>query len=140
MLLPRNMTSESLSLAEENIQPMIPHKRPVISSPSSDPFHELGDRLNIDREALTSAAEPNEAYELKSPAPRTRAQMTDIDAVAPFAMAAEVPRVAARYSQFPRLPQAVQDFTSPIEVTPRRMADPAGVVVNTSQSVYQDQE
>ena len=73
------MTSESLPPSRDTtIHPMVPYKRPkelIISSGGAAPemssprqYYEIGDRLNIDREAMASGlahSDTSEAYELK---------------------------------------------------------------------------
>ncbi|ORY35618.1 hypothetical protein BCR39DRAFT_475657 [Naematelia encephala] len=160
ILLPRNMGSESLPTAADNAQqPMVPYKLPHIGgghiiTEAQRGLWELGDRLNINRDALaltipylsSPGQEKDEGYELdesprrldiESSEPAARAEIQEDQA--PFSEIADT-RVRARYSEFPALPTVLQKFKSPFETAQasRRVSGPAQVFVQTTQTVHHE--
>jgi hypothetical protein len=139
------MTSESVPTAnDKTFHPMVPYKRPIplnAESGSQRHFFELGDRLNIDREALVSglhAPTPNdkEAFELGGM--HMHKSSEDDEEPAPFAGIADRNK-RARYSEFPTLPQVVQKFKSPFETGEKKVGGPTQVFVTTSHTVHHDE-
>jgi hypothetical protein len=151
VLLPRNMGIESLPKRTDlDIHPMVPFKRP--SAASTDglfprQYHELSERLNIDREAFATLAEPSSgAFEMKV-SPRMSQQAWGVDPhvfggedpnLVPFASVGD-PSRRSRLSQLPSLPAVVARIKSPFEpASPVQRAGTTQVLVTTSQMVQMD--
>jgi hypothetical protein len=144
------MTSESVPSSTDNtFHPMVPYKRPLPPTTSETAsqrhFLELGERLNIDRDALSAGLHmptptDKEAFELGG-IDRERYQQPKRgpDDGVPFAKIADRNK-RARYSEFPSLPQVVQKFTSPFETAVKKAEGPTQVFVTTSQMVHHEDQ
>lgn len=127
---------------------MVPYQRPhIINIDASSPrqFFELGDRLNIDRNAMTNGlAEPG--YELRNSSNGGRKEPgynknnesdSDFGDIAPPFVDVVDPTRRARFSELPSLPSVMARFKSPLETaspTPRSPV-PTRVLVTTQQIV-----
>ena len=140
------MTSESLPVkSDTNIHPMVAYKRPLGSMDSVNPrqYYELGDRLNIDREALTAGLEGSNGFEMRdSPKNQVWNQHVDLENVhpPPIGVGENSPidqNRLNRVSQMPSLPAVMARFKSPFEVaSPTLPTGPTRVYVTTSQTVH----
>ncbi|GFZ49438.1 hypothetical protein JCM24511_07558 [Saitozyma sp. JCM 24511] len=139
VLLPRNMTSESLPVQGADLHPFSAYKRPAPPG-SRRHFHELGDRLNVERDALGALVEDIElSPDLDKGSSRHNSPTPDPEA--PFVDAADKAK-RARYSEFPILPSVVQKFKSPFEINTSRegrRSGPTQVFVTTSQTVHREE-
>lgn len=150
ILLPRNMTSESLPTLGDQELPMVdfqygPSRQDLpFDGVSQKHIHELGDRLNIGREAMGHLVQalslPMHEFSLTE-RPRPGApvlnqhQDEQVAKEAPFALSADRNK-RARYSEFPSLPAVIQKFKSPLDVAEQRNVGPSKILV-TSQTVVQ---
>ncbi|WVW85657.1 hypothetical protein I302_107695 [Kwoniella bestiolae CBS 10118] len=148
VLLPRNMTSESLPPhgKDQTFLPMAPYKRAgpkETDGYSIKQFYELGERLNVGPDAITSGyPNPNptphggEKIEMSltpaKPSTSSHSGMED----APFTEIADRTR-KARLSEFPNLPSVVSKFRSPFE-TSQPKAKGATQVFVTSHTVVEE--
>jgi hypothetical protein len=133
------MTSESLPVHGAELHPFTTYKRPVPPG-SRRHFHELGDRLNVERDALGALVEDIElSPDLDKGSSRHNSPTPDPEA--PFVDAADKAK-RARYSEFPILPSVVQKFKSPFEINTSRegrRSGPTQVFVTTSQTVHREE-
>ena len=104
------MTSESGSPPNEKNENLYPMG--VFRSHELKSYPELKERLNVNHETPKPSVEPKEPQAALTPSPN---RGTEAIPDAPFALAADTMR-AARFSDFPSLPQAVQQFRSPFEM------------------------
>ncbi|WWD02536.1 hypothetical protein V865_000576 [Kwoniella europaea PYCC6329] len=162
VLLPRNMTSESLPPhgKDQTFLPMAPYKRPpparyfnTANTKDNDgysvkQFYELGERLNVGPDAITSGytnpfPSPNgrgvggpEKIEMSlNPKPSTSSGHSGMEE-APFTEIADRTK-RARLSEFPNLPSVVSKFKSPFEVSQPKSKGPTQVFV-TSHTVVEE--
>ncbi|OXC69101.1 hypothetical protein AYX13_02391 [Cryptococcus neoformans] len=144
VLLPRNMTSESLPIGNQDAQPIVPYNRPPPEGYSAKQFMELGERLNIGDEAKAIGLITNpRGFEMQVSPPSDNhddsssgcSGRTKVDA--PFAEVADKTKVA-RLSELPNLPSVVQKFKSPFETAEHKIKGPTQVFVTTSHMIVEE--
>ncbi|WWD19005.1 hypothetical protein CI109_103462 [Kwoniella shandongensis] len=145
VLLPRNMSSESLPPSnEETFHPMVPFKRPLPEGYSAKQFYELGERLNVGHETMaaglfsanyTNRDGEDENFEMSLTPPSSGSGKTQVEEGIPFAEVADKSKMA-RMSRMPALPTVVQHFTSPFQTGDTRPTGPTQVYV-TSHTVVE---
>ncbi|WVF72759.1 hypothetical protein IAT40_007577 [Kwoniella sp. CBS 6097] len=143
VLLPRNMTSESLPphATDQTFHPMVPYKRPAPDGYSTKQFYELGERLNVGPEALMTTGlmvpnTPEIGFEMSVSPPSNKTGTTETDE-APFTGVADKSK-KARLSEMPMLPSVVQKFKSPFETGEPKSKGPTQVFVTTSHTVVEE--
>ncbi|KAK8854848.1 hypothetical protein IAR55_003587 [Kwoniella newhampshirensis] len=147
ILLPRNMTSESLPPPnEENFHPMVPFKRPRPDGYSARQFLELGERLNVGHETMIAGLfsggdgdrrdmDNNFEMSLTPPSDGKSDSQTHVDEV-PFAAVADKSKEARR-SEMPSLPEVISQFKSPFEMVKGNSGGPTQVYV-TSHTIVEE--
>ncbi|WVO17747.1 hypothetical protein L204_105445 [Cryptococcus depauperatus] len=143
ILLPRNMTSESLPTAPQALQPMVAYKPPATEGYAPRRFLELGQRLNVTHggkgDSLSNNGNNGFEMQITPPIDDTSSgysSKTKIEA-APFSEVVEKNK-RARFSELPGLPTVVQKFTSPFETQMPSEKGPAKVFVTTSHTVREE--
>ncbi|WVQ99961.1 hypothetical protein IAU59_007104 [Kwoniella sp. CBS 9459] len=148
VLLPRNMTSESLPPhpTDQTFHPMVPYKRPAPEGYSGKQFYELGERLNVGPDAMLGTARglmvphtPDIGFEMSitPPSNNKTAETTTTTDEAPFTEVADKTK-KARLSEMPILPSVVQKFRSPFETGEPKSKGPTQVFVTTSHTVVEE--